>query len=241
MITPEGVGLPPRSIGRFVLDDERLVLATRHHWARLLEPVSTAVLSFLGVAVVASLARPTVGDAADVLWFLWLVVLGRTLLRVIAWQVEWFVATDKRMLMLTGLITHRVAMMPLAKVTDMSYSRSPLGRILGFGEFVLESAGQDQAMRRITYVPDPDRSYRTLCATMFTPASAPGAGATTESKPKPPVVMPANPRPRPGDAEPLEPEAVTEDIPVVGGDDGAEEAGADASAAGPSIGAGPAH
>ena len=34
-------------------------------------------------------------------------------------------------------------MMPLAKVTDMSFQRSPIGRILGYGEFILESAGQD--------------------------------------------------------------------------------------------------
>ena len=32
-----------------------------------------------------------------------------------------------------------VAMMPLLKVTDMTYDRSLLGRIVGYGTFVLES------------------------------------------------------------------------------------------------------
>ena len=31
-------------------------------------------------------------------------------------------------------MTRRVAMMPLIKVTDMSYSRPPAGRVLGYGE-----------------------------------------------------------------------------------------------------------
>ncbi len=48
-----------------------------------------------------------------------------------------------------GVFTRRVAMMPLMKVTDMSYNRSVLGRLVGYGEFVLESAGQEQALRTV--------------------------------------------------------------------------------------------
>ena len=48
-------------------------------------------------------------------------------------------------------------MMPLIKVTDMSYNRSVPGRILGYGRFVMESAGQDQALREVNWVPDPDQ------------------------------------------------------------------------------------
>jgi hypothetical protein len=58
-------------------------------------------------------------------------------------------------------------MMPLVKVTDMSYNRSPLGRLLGYGTFVMESAGQDQALRRVEWVPQPDQTYRAICAEIF--------------------------------------------------------------------------
>ena len=71
------------------------------------------------------------------------------------WRHDWFVATDKRLLLFYGFITQKVAMMPLIKVTDMSYDRSMLGRILGYGNFVLESAGQDQALRTSTGCPTP--------------------------------------------------------------------------------------
>lgn len=155
-----------RLLGRYVLSSERVVLVTRHHWGRLLEPVATAVVTFVVVT-------PLVPVTSDVLWWLWLAALVRVGWRFAAWRREWFVATDKRMLLLTGLVTRKVAMMPLHKVTDMSYSRSVLGQLLGYGEFVLESAGQDQAMRRIAWVPRPDATYRSLCATIF----GPGGGA----------------------------------------------------------------
>ena len=58
-------------------------------------------------------------------------------------------------------------MMPLTKVTDMSYNRSPLGRLLGYGTFVMESAGQDQALHTVGWVADPDRTYRAMCAEIF--------------------------------------------------------------------------
>ena len=44
-------------------------------------------------------------------------------------------ATDKRFLLFFGFIRRKVAMMPLLKVTDMTYDRSLLGRIVGYGTF----------------------------------------------------------------------------------------------------------
>ena len=40
-------------------------------------------------------------------------------------------------------------MMPLNKVTDMSFQRSFPGRLMGYGEFIVESAGQNQALDRV--------------------------------------------------------------------------------------------
>ena len=83
------------------------------------------------------------------------------------WRHDWFVATDKRLLLFYGFITRKVSMMPLMKVTDMSYERSVPGRILGYGRFVMESAGQDQALHEVNWVPEPDEHYRAICAEIF--------------------------------------------------------------------------
>lgn len=157
-----------RSLEKYVVpDEERLVFVVRRHWITLAEPVVTTVASgALMVALAWGLAE-RFADAANLLFLLWLLVVARAVYRVVDWRESWFGATQRRLMLVQGLVTRKVAMMPLEKVTDMSYSRSPFGQVLGYGEFVLESAGQDQALRSVTFIPNPDELYRLLVATMF--------------------------------------------------------------------------
>lgn len=158
-----------RILDRYVLTDERVVVATRHHWAKLIAPVALVVVAFFLIALVSNPVEHAFGSAALLMWWIWFASLAWLVWRVLEWRNEWFVATDKRLLKTYGLIYHKVAMMPLRKVTDLNYSRSPVGRILGYGQFLLESAGQDQAMRQIDWLPDPDNVYRRICETIFGP------------------------------------------------------------------------
>ncbi len=171
-----------RLLRRYVLPGERVVLAMRRHWAKLLEPALTCLAVFVLVAWATLALQPALGDRALWLWWLWLAALARLGWRVLLWRVEWFVATDKRMLLLTGLVTHQIGMMPLLKVTDMRYSRSVLGQLLGYGQFLLESAGQDQALRSIDWVAHPDATYRDLCALIFTPTGTPDTVAAAHAR-----------------------------------------------------------
>ena len=75
--------------------------------------------------------------------------------------------TSHRFIETSGLLSRKVAMMPLAKVTDMTFERSALGRLLGYGTFILESAGQDQALSRVDYIPYPEQLYLEVCALLF--------------------------------------------------------------------------
>ncbi len=111
----------------------------------------------------------------DVIWLAWLAAVVRLAYRYFEWRTDWFVATDKRLILAYGLLTRRVAMMPLRKVTDMSYNRSLLGRLLGYGEFVLESAGQEQALRTVRFLPRPDDLYEEICSEIFGGPPAPRA------------------------------------------------------------------
>jgi len=54
-------------------------------------------------------------------------------------------------------------MMSLTKVTDMSFQRFLMGRILGYGEFILESAGQDRTLSNVDYLPYPEHLYLEVC------------------------------------------------------------------------------
>ncbi len=91
----------------------------------------------------------------------------RLIWQAINWAVDYFVITSKRILLTSGVFTRSVAMMPLSKVTDMSFRRSLAGRLLGYGEFVVESAGQDQALRTIDHIPYPEDLYRRVCDEIF--------------------------------------------------------------------------
>ncbi|GAA5168638.1 PH domain-containing protein [Ornithinimicrobium tianjinense] len=165
--TSPSLRISRRVLDRYLLQGEVPVVATRQHWAVLAEPFATTLGALLLVGwLVANLdARTAV--LGGPLWLAWLVVVGRAVWKLLAWHNDWFVATDRRLLLVYGLISQRVAMMPLNKVTDMNYQRSILGRLLGYGRFVLESAGQDQAMREIDFLPDPDEKYRRICAILF--------------------------------------------------------------------------
>ncbi|WP_159298287.1 PH domain-containing protein, partial [Raoultella terrigena] len=100
-------------------------------------------------------------------WVLWTIAFLWAGWQWIEWRHTQVVATDKRIVLFEGWINHKVSMMPLKKVTDMGYQRSLLGRMLGYGTFVLESAGQDQRLSRISFVPNPDDNYRAICAVVF--------------------------------------------------------------------------
>jgi len=156
-----------RGLERYLLDGERIVVAMHQHWAKVAEPVASVLAALVVVTWLDTELPRGAGLFADLIWWAWFAVLGRTLWRLANWRHDWFIATDKRLLLTYGLFTNKVAMMPLAKVTDMSYSRSLVGRVMGYGQFLMESAGQDQALRRVSYVPHPDRTYRAICAELF--------------------------------------------------------------------------
>ena len=55
----------------------------------------------------------------------------------------------------------------LTKVTDLTFRRSLRGRLLGYGTLIVESAGQDQALSHIDYIPRPEEVYEALSELIF--------------------------------------------------------------------------
>lgn len=157
----------PLRLQRFLLPSERLVVAVRRHPVQLVEPIASVVAALVVVLWLASALPAGVPVVLDLAWFGWLAVVGRALWRVLEWNNDWFLVTDRRLVVIHGIFTRKTSMMPMSKVTDMRYIRSPAGRLLGYGQFVLESAGQDQALRVISWLPNPDALYRRICREIF--------------------------------------------------------------------------
>jgi hypothetical protein len=170
----------PSGLSPILLPGEQLVTAVHAHWARLLKPIAITAL-VLGIAIFfdANLTHES-QPVGNFLWFAFFVSLAWLGWKLLEWRHDWFAATDKRLLLRYGLITHKVAMMPLLKVTDMSYERTVPGKLLGYGRFIMESAGQDQAMRTVEWVRRPDETYRAICAVIFNIGPPPGTATVVE-------------------------------------------------------------
>jgi uncharacterized membrane protein YdbT with pleckstrin-like domain len=154
-------------VEKYLLPNEDHVATVRRHPAVLIVPTAQAVIGLLAAfALTATLLRGR-GVLIWIVWGLWGLVMLRLVWEIINWAVDYFVITSKRILLTSGVFTRSVAMMPLTKVTDMSFRRSFAGRLLGYGEFVVESAGQDQALRTIDHIPYPEELYQRVCEKIF--------------------------------------------------------------------------
>jgi uncharacterized membrane protein YdbT with pleckstrin-like domain len=156
----------PHTVERHLLPHERQVLTVRFHPAVLIKPVAIT-LAALAVALLVTMELPVSAVVALVIWAVFLAVLAWLSVQVYQWLEDYFVVTSQRLLLTTGIVTRTVNMMPLTKVTDMSFKRSAWGRVLGYGEFVVESAGQDQALRHIKHLPYPEQLYLEVCGLIF--------------------------------------------------------------------------
>jgi membrane protein YdbS with pleckstrin-like domain len=162
----EFVGELPRELYRYLAITESTILGGQIHWAVMIPPVA----AFLGgtIGVFWALTRDSTRDELqNVIAIGWVVLFLWLIWRWVEWNRDLIFITGYRIIKMHGIIVRKVAMMPIGKVTDMSYNRTPLGMILNYGTFIIESAGQDQALRTIKFVPDPDSTYRYLQNILF--------------------------------------------------------------------------
>ncbi|MFP5023171.1 PH domain-containing protein [Pseudonocardia sp. 1LY6.1] len=146
----------------------------RQHWAVMANHMLQTGL-FLLVVMGVEQALDQYGHlpaGADVIvdnvaFYLALVAVLRFTANTILWWIERIVITDKRVMIAQGIIVHNVGMMPLGKVTDLTFRRTLSGRMLGFGTMVVESAGQIQALNQIDYMPRPEEIYEALSELVF--------------------------------------------------------------------------
>jgi hypothetical protein len=73
-----------------------------------------------------------------------------------------FVITNMRVFRVHGILSQHIATMPITRILDISVKKPVVGRILGFGHFIFESAAQDQGLREIRYVGHPDQRGLTI-------------------------------------------------------------------------------
>lgn len=167
MVPSVSADIEPAEVARYLLPNETCVAMVRRHPAVLIAPSAQAIAGLLVAFVLTATLLRHHSLLIWIVWGLWGLLMLHLIWQALNWAVDYFVITSKRILLTSGVLTRNVAMMPLSKVTDMSFRRSFTGRMLGYGDFIVESAGQDQALRMIDHVPYPEDLYRRVCGRIF--------------------------------------------------------------------------
>ncbi|ATE52558.1 MULTISPECIES: PH domain-containing protein [Actinosynnema] len=157
----------PRDPDEYLLSTERRVIRVRRHWSVLLGDLLEAFALLAGCMIISSLLPQSLGFVQNILWYASLIVVLRLAYLVIEWWVERIVVTDKRFMLTSGVFDTKVAMMPISKVTDLTYERTFVGRMFGFGTLIVESAGQIQALNRLEFLPNPEEVYDAISELTF--------------------------------------------------------------------------
>jgi membrane protein YdbS with pleckstrin-like domain len=161
---------PTTLVSRYLFPTERYRGEWKRHWIHLSTPLSIGAGATLLLGYLAGfLTRQNVNGLVTAAVLVWLGVIGWVAWKVFDWYYDRFILTNKRVMVVNGIVTRRVAMMPLLRVTDMKYEQSALGRLLNYGTFVLESAGQDQALREVKHLPNPNELYLRVVEEMYEP------------------------------------------------------------------------
>lgn len=142
----------------YLLEGEEALLTVRQHGFVLWRVVAeTAGAWVLGIGLLGYLPRTGFDTVAGLVL---LGVLARLIWQVVLWRYQMITVSDKRLFIVSGVFNRRLSMLPLRKVTDLTLVEPLLGRVLGYGTLIVESAGQNQALSDIHYIPQPRRFYR---------------------------------------------------------------------------------
>jgi uncharacterized membrane protein YdbT with pleckstrin-like domain len=149
---------------------ERRVIRVRRHWAVLLKDLLITVGVVVGAFLLSRLVSSLVTGlwvVQSLLWYIAVFAILRFAWKVLEWWVEIVVVTDKRFMLTSGIIETKNSMMPITKVTDMSFMRPFVGQLLGYGTLRVESAGQKQDLERIEYLPRPEEVFQAISELIF--------------------------------------------------------------------------
>ncbi|WP_216648781.1 PH domain-containing protein [Agromyces agglutinans] len=147
-------------VHRHLISDQGEVVVdeVRKHWTAMVKPVLEMLLAIPVLLLLLLLPKE--------LYFLPLLIAPAILIhatwRLLDVRMDRFVITNMRVFRVHGILSQHIATMPIARILDISVKKPLIGRVLGYGHFIFESAAQDQGLREIRFVGDPDERGLTI-------------------------------------------------------------------------------
>ncbi|MGH8905860.1 MAG: PH domain-containing protein [Egibacteraceae bacterium] len=97
---------------------------------------------------------------------------------VIEWLTNWVVVTDRQVMRASGFFSRHTATLLLEHVGSLDHRRPVLGRVLGYGDWLLESVGRNEAGVHLRLIPNPESRYVLICGLLAKSAAPPSPGVT---------------------------------------------------------------
>ena len=128
---------------RLINEGETVALDLRPHWWFFSRHILTGIpLLIVGILLTRlnsgtgkDIASYAVGAVA-IVWVVWLLV------KFLEWSRTYFVVSDQRVIYRTGVISRHGVEIPLERISNINFHQGPWERVIGAGDLVIESAGQ---------------------------------------------------------------------------------------------------
>jgi uncharacterized membrane protein YdbT with pleckstrin-like domain len=162
-------------------DNETVALDVHPHWWYFAEPAAALVVVII-IGIIAAASGS--GSAQDGFrWVAVVLVVGCAawfVIRYLKWRTTNFVITSDRVIFRHGVFAKSGIEIPLERVNNVNFHQRIFERIIGAGDLLIESAGQD-GRQRFTDVRHPDKVQNLIHSEMETNQTrmyGGGSGAT---------------------------------------------------------------
>jgi hypothetical protein len=161
-------GRRPRVAGfdRYLAANEKVRYSCRRHPIVLLKVILLWLVALIAGSFAGLVESPSDEDGLidQVAGFIVLALTLYSAWKIAHWWWGRYVITDLRALFIEGIISRKVSSIPLEKVTDTTYARSVWGRLLGYGDLLLDTPGERPGLDTLLYLPNPDEVYRLIAS-----------------------------------------------------------------------------
>jgi len=149
---------------KYLNDDEHVILDLHPHWWTFVKPGLVIVVSLVAWIKSHDIAGETAGNAQKLVESsaLWL-TLGALLVAILwlakialTWSRTHFVLTNQRVIFRSGVIARTGIEIPLYRVNNINFYQSIFERIIGAGDLLIESGGED-GMEVFDNIRDPEQ------------------------------------------------------------------------------------
>ncbi len=139
--------------------NETIALDMHPHWWYFAQPAAALVGSIvIGVVVLSKTeSGETAGKAARLVTVALLILTAVWLIgRFLKWLTTNFVITSQRIIFRQGVVAKSGIEIPLERVNNVNFSQGVFERMLGAGDLLIESGGED-GQQRFTDIRHPDK------------------------------------------------------------------------------------